>query len=54
MTDHDTTMAEEISISEKQARSPGISDWVSVKEIGAQQNMSTQPPTASNQDISEE
>ena len=54
MTDNDTTMAEEITISEKQAKSPGISDWVSVKEIGAQQNMSTQPPAASNQEISRE
>lgn len=54
MTDDDTTMGEEMSISEKQAESPGISDWVSVRQIGAQQNIPTQTPTASNQDISEE
>ena len=54
MTDDDTTMAEEMSINEEQANSPGISDWVSVREIGAQQNFSTQPATASNQDVPEE
>jgi hypothetical protein len=53
MTDDNTDMAEEMSISEQQAKSPGISDWVSVKEIGAKQDMSA-PPTASSQDASEE
>lgn len=54
MTDDDTTMDEEMSVSEEQAESPGISDWVSVREIGTQQNMSAQHITASDQDISEE
>lgn len=54
MTNEDTDLAEKMEISEQQAKSPGISDWVSVKKIGAQQNMSAQTPTASTQDISEE
>jgi len=39
MTDENyTTIGEKMSISEKQADSLGISDWILLKEIGAQQN----------------
>ena len=54
MTDDETDLTEKMDINEQQAKSPGISDWVSVKKIGAQQDMSAQTPTASTQEISEE
>lgn len=45
MPDEGETTADEISITEEQARSPGISDWARVKRIGHEQSMTVQART---------